>query len=151
MKLNWVYKSFNELSATELYAIMYLRSEVFVVEQNCVYLDADHKDEASFHLAGWDNNSLIAYCRIMPAGLAFDEPSIGRVVTSPAHRKTGSGRVLMQTAIQKTLEQFDDRKITIGAQLYLREFYGSLGFVQISDQYIEDGIPHIEMQYKASI
>lgn len=147
MQLNWVYKSFNELSAAELYAIMHLRNEVFVMEQECVYQDADYKDDKSFHLSGWQDNKLVAYCRILPAGVAFDEPSIGRVVVSPAFRKTGSGRQLMQIAIPKTLEQFGHSKITIGAQLYLKRFYESHGFQQISDMYMEDGIPHIEMQY----
>ncbi|MFT3681327.1 MAG: GNAT family N-acetyltransferase [Ferruginibacter sp.] len=147
MQLHWVYKSFDELTAKELYAIMHLRSEVFVVEQNCVYLDADFKDAGSFHLAGWDGDNLVAYCRLLPAGLAFEEPSIGRVVTSPKYRKGGSGRQLMQLAIEKTLQQFGNRTITIGAQLYLQQFYGSLGFVQISETYLEDGIPHIHMQF----
>jgi ElaA protein len=149
MQLNWIYKPFDELTPKELYAILHLRSEVFVVEQNCVYLDMDFKDEKSFHLAGWDGDRLVAYVRIVPPGISFNDPSIGRVVTSPAYRKGGAGRQLMQLAIEKTLEQFNHRTITIGAQLYLKQFYGSLGFVQISEQYIEDGIPHIHMQLTA--
>ncbi|HMO63409.1 MAG TPA: GNAT family N-acetyltransferase [Ferruginibacter sp.] len=148
MAINWVYSYFNELSPQALYSIMRLRSEVFVVEQNCVYLDADGKDEQSWHLCGWDNNTLVAYCRIIPPGLAFAEASIGRVVSAPAYRRTGAGRALMHIAIEKTLQQFKVSTITIGAQLYLAQFYGSLGFVQTSDVYMEDGIPHIEMQYK---
>lgn len=144
-KMNWVYKSFNELSPQELYAILKLRSEVFVVEQNCVYLDTDNKDQLSFHLSGWIGNELVAYARILPPGLAFQEASIGRVVTNPQYRKTGAGRELMQQAIEKTLKQFDVSAIKIGAQLYLLNFYTSLGFQISGPEYMEDGIPHIEM------
>lgn len=147
MELTWRFCSFEELTTTELYAIMQLRNEVFVVEQNCVYQDADSKDIACFHLAGWDGKNLIAYCRILPPGISYEEASIGRVVTSPAYRRTGSGRVLMETAITKTSQQFSCDKITISAQLYLKSFYESLGFIQKSDPYLEDNIPHIEMQF----
>ena len=143
--LTWKYKSFNDLIPQELYSILKLRSEVFVVEQNCVYLDTDDKDQQSFHLCGWDENNLVAYARILPPGLAFEEASIGRVVTDPQHRKSGSGRVLMQHAIEKTLQQFGVTEIKIGAQLYLLSFYTSLGFKISGPEYIEDGIPHIEM------
>lgn len=146
MQLNWFYKSFHDLTLTELYAIMQLRNEVFSVEQNCVYQDADDKDQASFHLAGWDGNKLAAYCRVLPAGLSYDSPSIGRVVSSPAYRKSGFGRQLMQLAIAKTQVQFNHPLITISAQFYLEKFYSSLGFKQISHLYDEDGIPHIKMQ-----
>jgi ElaA protein len=145
MEINWVYKTFNNLTSGELYAIMQLRNEVFVVEQNCVYQDADGKDAASYHLMGWLGSSLAVYCRILPPGLAFSEASIGRVVSSPQHRKAGYGRALMTEAIKKTLEQFNTKQIMIGAQLYLKTFYESLGFKQMSDIYLEDGIEHIEM------
>jgi ElaA protein len=124
---------------------MQLRNEVFVVEQNCVYQDADGKDDRSWHLMGWYENNLVAYCRILPPGLSFEEASIGRVVTSPKYRKNGCGRALMETAIQKTKEQFNCKEIKIGAQLYLINFYSSLGFKQTSEIYLEDGIEHIEM------
>ena len=149
MQVDWRYCSFNELSVAELYAIMQLRNEVFVVEQNCVYQDADNKDLKGFHLAGWHGNNLIAYCRILPKGISYDEASIGRVITSPAFRRTGNGRGLMQLAIAKTLEQFNCNKIIIGAQLYLKKFYESVGFIQISETYLEDNIPHIEMLFTA--
>lgn len=145
MQIKWVYKTFNTLDSAELYAIMQLRNEVFVVEQNCVYQDADGKDVDSWHLIGWDENNLVAYCRILPPGLAFEEASIGRVVSSPRYRKTGFGREMMNVAIEKTLIQFNTKKIQIGAQLYLQDFYSSLGFKKISDVYLEDGIEHIEM------
>jgi len=147
---NWYYKPFTELTPHELYAIMHLRSEVFVVEQNCVYLDADGKDLSSWHLMGWDGNKLVAYSRLLPAGLAFTEVSIGRVVSSPAYRGTGAGKTLMETAIQTCKVLFGDQPIRIGAQLYLQKFYESLGFVQVSDMYLEDNIPHIEMRREDS-
>lgn len=149
MNLDWKFKTFDNLSTPELYAILKLRNEVFVVEQNCVYQDADDKDEVSFHLAGWNGNNLVAYCRILPPGISFTEAGIGRVVTSPAYRKTGCGRELMKLAITKALEQFHCTKITISAQLYLKKFYESLGFVQISATYPEDNIPHIKMRLTA--
>jgi ElaA protein len=142
---NWYYKSFNELSPQELYAIMHLRSEVFVVEQNCPYLDPDGKDLQSWHLMGWDGNKLVAYSRLLPAGLAFDEISIGRVVSSPAYRGTGAGKELMKNAIETAYLLFGHQPIRIGAQQYLQKFYESLGFIQVSEMYLEDNIPHIEM------
>lgn len=145
MQLNWVYKKFDELSPAELYAIMRLRNEVFVVEQNCVYQDADGKDPGSWHLAGWDHENLVAYTRIIPPGISYKEASIGRVVTSPRYRGTGAGRELMKQSISKVFSQFSCTVIRIGAQLYLTGFYQSLGFIQTGDEYLEDGIPHIEM------
>ena len=144
-QLNWQYKAFNELTPAELYSILKLRSKVFVVEQNCVYLDTDDKDQFSFHLSAWDDDTLVAYARILPPGLSYSEASIGRVVTDPMHRKTGAGRLLMKHAIEKTHAQFGNSDIKIGAQLYLLQFYGSLGFIQSGAEYLEDGIPHVEM------
>ena len=145
MKLNWKYNSFNELDVVELYAILQLRNEVFVVEQNCVYQDADNKDALSYHLSGWDGNTLVAYCRILPPGISYPEASIGRVVASPAYRNTGCGRELMKEAIIRTQAQFDCNAIKISAQLYLKKFYEKLGFIQVSETYLEDNIPHIVM------
>jgi ElaA protein len=145
MQLTWVFKKFDELTATELYAIMQLRNEVFVVEQNCVYQDADNKDQESLHLTGWDDECLVAYTRIIPPGISYNTPSIGRVVSSPKYRKKGTGRKLMEMSISKTFSQFNCTEIKIGAQVYLAEFYKSLGFLQSSSEYFEDGIPHIEM------
>lgn len=145
MQLKWIFKEFNELEAVELYAILKLRNEVFVVEQNCVYQDADDKDQRSWHFAGWDGKNLVAYTRIIPPGVAYPEASIGRVVTSPKYRKTGAGRILMQESISKVFSQFNCSKIKIGAQVYLTKFYESLGFLKSGNEYLEDGIPHIEM------
>ena len=113
MQLNWKYNSFNELGLAELYAILQLRNEVFVVEQNCVYQDADNKDALSYHLSGWDGNGLVAYCRILPPGISYAEASIGRVVSSPAYRNTGYGRELMKEAIIRTQAQFECNAIKI--------------------------------------
>jgi len=144
--MNWIVKSFEELSTTELYAILKLRSEVFVVEQNCPYQDLDDKDLKSYHLLGWKNDLLAAYTRLLPADISYPGmPSIGRVVTSPATRGAGIGRELMNISIEKIYALFGEQNIKIGAQLYLKEFYTSLGFTQTSDEYLEDGIPHVEM------
>jgi ElaA protein len=145
MTINWALIKFDNLTALELYKIMQLRNEVFVVEQNCVYQDADNKDLQGFHLLGWDNDKLVAYTRLLPPGLAFEEPSIGRVVTSPSARKSGIGRELMIQSIDRIQKIYGDLPIKIGAQLYLQKFYSSLGFVQTSDVYLEDNIEHIEM------
>ena len=143
--LEWSLKKFDDLTIAELYAILQLRNEVFVVEQNCPYQDADNKDQESLHFMGWDGNTLAAYTRIIPKGISYAEASIGRVVTSPKYRGTGIGKTLMQLSIGHTFTVFDCTEIKIGAQLYLKKFYEDLGFVQCSEQYLEDNIPHIEM------
>jgi|SRR5882757_5599469 len=148
MEINWVLKPFDTLTANELYAIMQLRNTVFVVEQNCVYQDADDKDQLSFHLMGWAENVLAAYTRIIPQGISYAQASIGRVVTSPKYRGTGIGRALMKESIDRAFSQFNCTEMKIGAQVYLEKFYSSLGFVQTSEQYLEDNIPHIEMLLK---
>ena len=145
MNITWQCKHFDELSAHELYTIVQLRNEVFVVEQQCVYQDADNKDQLCWHVMGWDNNRLAAYARLVPAGIAFREASIGRVVTSPGARGKGLGRELMQQAITLIYTKWHEKYIKIGAQLYLKQFYESIGFQQCSEVYLEDGIQHIEM------
>jgi ElaA protein len=149
MMLNWKTSSFEELSPFELYAILQLRNEVFVVEQNCVFQDADDKDRASFHLMGWQEKRLAAYTRLLPAGLAYKEASIGRVVTSPAARRAGLGRELMHQSIHTLFQLWGKQDIQIGAQLYLKKFYESFGFAQMGELYLEDGIEHIHMLRKA--
>lgn len=145
-EMKWSCKKFDELAPYELYAALQLRNAVFVVEQNCVFQDADDKDQECFHLMGWEEKKLIAYTRIVPAGICYEETSIGRVVTSPSARRKGLGRDLMQQSINITYSLFGAGiPIKIGAQLYLKKFYESLGFVQTSDIYLEDGIKHIEM------
>lgn len=143
--LSWTLKKFEELTPIELYKIMQLRNEVFVVEQNCVYQDADNKDIKGYHFMGWDGETLVAYTRLLPQGVSYTEASIGRVVSNPKYRRTGAGRELMQRSIENTFILFNCNAIKIGAQLYLKKFYELLGFVQCSDEYLEDNIPHIEM------
>lgn len=145
MQLNWIYKNFDSLSTKELYAILQLRSEVFVVEQNCAYQDVDNKDLKSFHLMAFDGAVLVAYSRILPPRLSFEEASIGRVITAPSHRRKGIGVTLIEKAIESTSATFGAQAIKIGAQLYLKKFYQSFGFVQTSVVYLEDGIEHIDM------
>lgn len=143
--MDFVCKHFNELSPKELYEITWLRNQVFVVEQNCVYQDADRKDHKAHHLMGWAEDDLAAYARLIPPRLSYEEMSIGRVVTHPKHRRNGLGKELMTTSIEKIFELFGFAPIKIGAQLYLLKFYNSFGFVQCSDVYLEDGIEHILM------
>lgn len=147
MAIEWKCSLFNELDVYELYAALRLRSEVFVVEQNCVFLDMDNKDQDSYHVCGWKDGDLVAYTRLVPAGLAYEEPSIGRVITAPAARGTGAGRELMQVSIRELHRIWGNQPIRIGAQLYLKRFYESLGFRQTSEIYLEDGIEHIEMLF----
>ena len=143
--LSWTLKPFSALSPDELYAILRLRSEVFVVEQDCVFQDMDNKDQASSHLMGWQDNALVAYTRLVPPGVAYPQPSIGRVITSKLVRNNGTGKLLMQKSIDEIVQLFGESPIRIGAQLYLKKFYSSFGFEQSSDVYDEDGIDHIEM------
>lgn len=144
--ITWTLKKFETLTVHELYAILRLRTEVFVVEQNCVFQDMDNKDQHCYHLLGWKGDLLVAYTRIVPVGISYkDAPSIGRVVTSPQARGGGVGRLLMEKSINELFGVYGVSPIKIGAQLYLKKFYESLGFEQSSDIYDEDGIDHIEM------
>jgi ElaA protein len=151
--MTWSLKPFSGLTPNELYAILRLRSEVFVVEQNCVFLDMDNKDQHCHHVMGWDGDKLIAYARIVPAGISYVESSIGRIVTSPAARGKGAGRELLPHCIATLYTLHGEQVIRIGAQYYLKDFYESFGFQQTGEIYPEDGIPHIEMllQRPASI
>lgn len=144
-EIKWTLKQFDELTPAELYAVIRLRNEVFVVEQNCVFQDADNKDPYCRHFMGWENGQLLAYTRIVPEGVSYDEPSIGRVVTSPSARGRGLGKELMERSISELYALFGRRPIRIGAQLYLLEFYRSLGFEPQGSVYLEDDIEHIEM------
>jgi ElaA protein len=145
MQLHWLLKRFDELTPYQLYAILQLRNEVFVVEQNCVFQDADDKDQNSYHLMGFLDNKLAAYTRLVPARIIYEQASIGRVVTSPVVRRSGAGKMLMQQSIDSLYTLFGKVPIKIGAQLYLQSFYESFGFERISDIYLEDGIEHIYM------
>jgi ElaA protein len=150
MQLHWLLKRFDELTPYQLYAILQLRNEVFVVEQNCVFQDADNKDQDCYHLMGFLDNKLAAYTRLVPAGVTYEQASIGRVVTSPSVRRSGAGKMLMQQSIDSLYSLFGKVPIKIGAQLYLQKFYESFGFVRISDIYLEDGIEHIYMLKRTS-
>ncbi len=137
----WHLREFRELSAAELYAIVQLRERVFVVEQKCVYLDADGLDPVSRHLWAERDGEVVAYLRLVPAGAKYDELAIGRVVTAPEARGSGLGRELMRRGIAAA----GVVAIRISAQAHLEAFYGELGFARASDVYDEDGIPHVEM------
>lgn len=145
MELQWKIKPFNALSVNELYDILRLRSEIFVVEQNCVYLDLDGKDKVALHLFGEYDGKIVAYVRLFKAGICFDNASIGRVTVAANYRDRKWGHELMREAIVGIALHFGESKITIGAQLYLKKFYESHKFIQSSDMYLEDDIPHIEM------
>jgi len=140
-----VVKEFNELSAMELYGILQLRSEVFVVEQNCVYQDLDGKDPKALHVIGYNNKKVVAYTRVFKPNDYFKEASIGRVVVSKDQRKHKYGNEIMKASIKAIEEQFNKTKIVLSAQTYLKRFYNSLNFKEIGDVYLEDGIPHIKM------
>lgn len=146
MNIEFKIKPFNELSTPELYEVLKLRIEVFVVEQNCIYQDIDGKDSKAIHVLGYYNGDLAAYCRIFDAGYYFDEASIGRVIVSPKYRDKKFGHDLMKVAIEAVEANFNKKEITISAQMYLQKFYESHGFVKTSEMYLEDDIPHIQMK-----
>lgn len=146
MALQWKIKRFEALSLNELYDLLKLRSEVFVVEQNCVYLDIDGKDQKALHLIGEYRSKVVAYARLFEAGDYFDETSIGRVVVATQYRDKKWGHELMQQAISAIESHFNTTKITISAQLYLKKFYESHSFEAIGEVYLEDDIPHIRMK-----
>lgn len=146
MEIEWKIKRFKELSAGELYDLLRLRSEVFVVEQNCVYLDIDGKDQKALHLIGTFGSEVVAYARLFDAGDYFEESSIGRVVVATKFRDKKWGHDLMRQAIAAIVAHFNTAQITISAQLYLQKFYEGHGFVAVGEVYPEDDIPHIRMK-----
>ncbi len=142
----WHLKTFDELTNQELYGILQLRTEVFVVEQTCIFQDMDGKDDKNCqHIFCEIEEKVIACARFFPSGITFKEASLGRICTSPAHRGTGLGKELMRRSLAEMERCFPGEPIRIGAQTYLNEFYKSFGFVNASDLYIEDGIEHVEM------
>jgi ElaA protein len=146
--IEWQIKRFEALSLTELYTLLQLRSEVFVVEQNCVYQDIDGKDEKALHLLGICEGKIVAYARLFKPNDYFENASIGRVIVDINYRDKKWGHDLMHNAILGIKTHFNTDEITISAQLYLQKFYESHQFVPTSEMYLEDDIPHIEMKRK---
>lgn len=146
--MQFLLKSYDKLAINELYRILQLRSEIFVVEQNCVYNDLDGLDEHALHLMAIIDEEIIAYARILPPNTRFKEASIGRLVVSESHRFKGIARKTMNKAAEYLFVQTKVECINISAQKYLKAFYKSLGYTIISDEYLEDGIPHFKMELK---
>lgn len=143
--IDWHFAAFGELTPRQIHDVYRLRVQVFIVEQNCVFQDVDGVDPQCFHLLGYSSGDLVAYARLLPAGVKFDEPSIGRVITAPSVRRTGLGRVLMREAMMRARELWPGQPLRIGAQAHLERFYNEFGFTKSGDPYDEDGIIHIEM------
>lgn len=146
--LNWELKRFEELKSEEIYKILKIRTEVFIVEQQCAYQDCDGKDENSYHLYLEEDGEIACYLRILEKGLSFDEVSIGRVLVNKNYRGKGISREMMLKAINFIEQNLNETEIKISAQAYLVNFYGGLGFKEASEEYLEDNIPHIDMLYK---
>ncbi len=144
----WKYVAFDELTLRELYELLQLRTEVFTVEQNCVFQDIDGADDQAMHLLGTQNNQLVAYARCFPAGVKFAEASIGRVVTRSLARGSGLGHLLIQQAVSSVCALWGPQPIRIGAQARLKAYYSGHGFVDVGVPYVEDGIDHLEMVWK---
>ncbi len=138
-------KTFSELTKLELYSLLQLRSEVFVVEQDCVYQDIDGKDEKALHILGFKNEKIIAYTRIFKPDDYFEEASIGRVVVAKNERAFKYGYDIMEASVKAIENNFKEKKIKISAQAYLKSFYNNCGFKEIGEEYLEDNIPHIAM------
>ena len=143
--MNIKIKKFDDLTVSELYKILNLRNEVFVVEQNCAYLDTDGKDQLAHHVMVWDDEVLVAYARIFSPGIKYDTSSIGRVVVNLAHRELKLGHLLMEQSVKAVADLYKTGDITISAQAHLQRFYNKHGFVTVSEEYMEDDIPHVEM------
>lgn len=146
--MKFIVKTFKELTILELYEILQLRSEVFVVEQNCVYQDLDGKDQKALHVLGIKKGIIMAYARLFDSGEYFETPSIGRVVVKHSERSYGYGHCLIKSSIQAIFDNYNKNKITISAQKYLVKFYESHGFQKVGKTYLEDGILHIKMIIK---
>jgi ElaA protein len=143
--ISWKFVAFDELTLRELYDLLQLRTEVFTVEQNCVFQDIDGADDQAMHLLGTQNSQLLAYARCFPAGIKFAEASIGRVVTRSLARGSGLGHLLIQQAVSSVCGLWGPQPIRIGAQARLKAYYSGHGFVDVGVPYIEDGIDHLEM------
>lgn len=146
--MDWIIKTFNELTTDELYKILQLRNEVFIVEQECPYQDIDDKDRDSYHLFLKKDNEVIAYSRILKKGVSYKQASIGRVIVKKDYRGGNIARDMLLKSISFIENNLNEKEIKIQAQAYLDRFYSSLGFEKISDVYLEDNIPHMDMLYK---
>lgn len=140
-----VIKKFDELTTKELYDLLQLRFRVFVVEQKCFYDEVDGRDFECYHLLGYKNGELVAYLRILPCGISFEEVSIGRVVVREDVRKSGYGKVILSKAIEFISKEMNENGVRIEAQSYLKKFYEKFGFIQTSDPFDDEGIEHVEM------
>jgi ElaA protein len=150
--ITWQCAHFSEFSAAQLYAVLSMRSEVFIVEQNCVYQDMDGVDIDCLHVIGWTSDQQVAaYMRIVPPGRKFAEVSLGRVITSNTARGTGIGKQLLTRGLELIAAHYPGLAIRIHAQAYLEKFYGTFGFVTVSDVFMEDNIPHCVMMKAAAI
>jgi ElaA protein len=146
----WRSATFSGLTQQELYQVLQLRQQVFILEQECFYADLDDLDQRSHHIGAWRTGTLLAYLRCIPPGLSYSESALGRIVVSPAARGLSLGRELVRRGIDYNLTAWPGSGIRIGAQEYLETFYTELGFTRDSDVYDEDGIAHIKMVYKGS-
>lgn len=144
-KVEWIIKEFNELNIYELYEILKLRNEIFIVEQQCIYQDIDEKDKNSYHIFSMENNEICSYVRVLKPLTRYKEASIGRVITKKSHRKRGLGKTNLILALDFMKISLKESTVRISAQEHLMDFYGLLGFKKVSESYLEDGIPHIEM------
>ncbi|MDW3095623.1 MAG: GNAT family N-acetyltransferase [Gammaproteobacteria bacterium] len=145
--LEWKCKRFDQLSNNQLYELLKLRVDIFVVEQTCVYTELDEKDRLpdTYHLMAYDNNQLVAYARLLSADTSYSDCSIGRFLVESTWRHQGIGSLLMQKCLEQITILWPENDIRISAQVYLKEFYESFEFYQVSEPYLEDGIPHLEM------
>ncbi|HKL76554.1 MAG TPA: GNAT family N-acetyltransferase [Halanaerobiales bacterium] len=145
--MEWKIKHYDEIKKDTLYDILKERVDVFVVEQECPYPEIDGKDKDSYHLWAENNDEIVAYTRLIPRGISYEEASIGRVLVKMDYRGRGLGRKLMEKSLNYIIENLGENEIRISAQERLHDFYVSLGFEQVSEMYLEDGIPHIEMYF----
>lgn len=148
MVLNWEFKTFSELTAAELYEILKLRVDVFVVEQECPYPELDNLDQQCIHLTCKEDGEILSYARLVPADVKYDIPSIGRVIVQAEMRGKGLAKQLINRSIEFILTEWRADEIQLQGQLYLKDFYQSFGFEPVSEVYDEDGIPHIDMKLK---
>lgn len=146
--MEWKLKKFDELTTEELYEILKLRVEIFVVEQDCAYQDLDDKDQCAYHLFLEDEDEIIAVLRILPENVAFEDMAIGRIVVRKSHRGQGIARAMMKMAMDFIVKDLGKRRIRLSGQAYLVDFYEDLGFKRVSDEYLEDGIPHFEFLFE---